>query len=264
MLNSVGAIQPTGRFNYIPQQTTFNTGIGLYDSGAIGNPYSAGMFGVGGFDYFSPTGMGGIGNPMTFNNNTYFDNMKQYQQFYNDYYINQQNMYRNQQLMVNAPMNSVQQAARDLKDKVNQNEQDQIMQAFNAYVNVVARAYGGDAADEDVKNQALALYAQMNGGIPLEEDLRMAGHGSMVQGIISGLTLGLYGRKSAEDNISDITGQPVGTEENIKKKAGGFLGGAATGAGVGAGVGAIFGVIGAAPGAIAGAIAGGLIGLFRS
>lgn len=158
-------------------------------------------------------------------NSTYFDNMRQYQQFYNDYYIDQQQMYRNQQFQVNAPMNSIQQAARNLKDKINQNEQDQIMRAFDAYVATVARAYGESNNPEDIKNQALALYAQMNGGVTLEEDLRAAGHGSFTQGLISGITLGLYGNNSAEDNISQITGQPVGTDENIKKKVGTFLGG---------------------------------------
>lgn len=263
MTTGIGAIQPTGRFQYMGTPTMPNLGIGLYGNynfpnnttypltGLIGNGYNMGAL---------PFASGATG----FNNSQYFDNMKQYQQFYNDYYIDQQSMYRNQQLQVNAPMNSVQQSARNLKDKIVQNEQDQIQGAFKSYVESVAQAYGGEANDRNVINQALALYTQMNGGVTLEQDLRIAGHGSLLQGIISGLTFGLYGNKSAEDNISEITGQPVGTDENIKKKAGGFLGGAATGAAAGAAIGACFAGIGAIPGAIGGAIIGGLAGLFTA
>lgn len=264
--SSVGTIQPTGYFQYTNPVTYPNFGTGMYDNiNYFNNAYPL-TGSIGNTSIFNPN-MGALpftGGTTGFDNTQYFDNMKQYQQFYNNYYIDQQNMFRNQQLQINAPMNSIQQAARNLKDKISQNEQDQVMQAFKAYVDAVAAAYGGDANDQNVINQALALYAQMNGGMTLEQDLRQAGNGSFTQGIISGLTFGLYGSKSAEDNISEITGQPVGTDENIKKKAGGLLGGAGTGAAAGAAIGSVVPVIGTGVGAIAGAIIGGIAGLFTS
>lgn len=266
MTTSVGAIQPTGQFRYMGTPSIPSLGIGLYDNYCFQNSTYplTGVMGTGNLFNYNMGMMPFAGGTSSIDNSQYFDNMRQYQQFYNDYYINQQSMYRNQQYQINAPMNSVQQSARNLKDKINQNEQDQIPEAFKAYVETVAQAYGGDVNDRNTINQALALYTQMNGGITLEQDLRLAGHGSFLQGIISGLTFGLYGNKSAEDNISEITGQPVGTDENIKKKAGGALGGAATGAAVGAAIGACFGGIGAGPGAIGGAIIGGIAGLFTA
>ena len=46
------------------------------------------------------------------------------------------------------------------------------------------------------------------------------------------MTFGLFNRKTAEETVSDITGQPVGTEEKALKIAGNVAGGMVVGGGI--------------------------------
>ena len=172
-------------------------------------------------------GMGG------YSNQDYFNNMKEYQKFNIDYNVDQQKMQRNADLRINASVEGVQGAAANLKDKILQNEQDQIQEAYKAYVDSVRAAYG-DGTEQEVQSRAKSLYAQMNGGKTLVQDLRDNSHGSFTQGLLQTLTLGAYCRHSSEDNISKITGQPVGsgekTSQNFGRVAGsGIFGGIAYG-----------------------------------
>lgn len=72
-------------------------------------------------------------------------------------------MQRNADLRINASVEGVQGAAANLKDKILQNEQDQIQEAYKAYVDSVRAAYG-DGTEQEVQSRAKSLYAQMNGG----------------------------------------------------------------------------------------------------
>ena len=199
----------------------------------------------------------GVG--MVGNNQSYFDNMKDYQKFWIDYNIDQQKMQRNADLKINASMEGITGAASNLKDKILQNEQDQIPKAFQAYVESVRRAYG-DGTPQEIKSRALTLYAQMNGGKSLIQDLRENSHGSFTQGFIQSLTFGTYFRNSAEDNISSITGQPVGTGEKTMQNIGRVAGAGAVGGityGIAKSIGKLkgkAGIIGLAAGAIAATI----------
>jgi len=171
----------------------------------------------------------GYANPMCGGNmQGYYDNMKQNQRFWVDYNVDQQNMNRNADLRINASIESVKGAAAILKDKVLANEQDQIQDAFNNYVQTVRAAYG-EGTDAEIKSRALSLYTQMNGGKTLYQDLRENSHGSATQGFIQSLTFGLYDRKSAEDNISAISGAPVGTGEKTAHNLGRVAGSVAVG-----------------------------------
>lgn len=201
----------------------FNTGA--YSGMATGSVFGDG-FGM------MPM-VGGMGSGM--NMQSMYDNMQQQQQFQNDYVIKQQQLNRNADLQVNAPMEAIKGAATALKDKITSNEQDQIRDAYERYVNAVAAAYGTTADDSVIKARANSLYANMNNGVTLVQDLRQYGHGSMTQGIIQGLSLGLYDKHSAEDNISTITGSPVGTTEKTKHNIG-RLTGAATLGGIAGGI----------------------------
>ena len=67
-------------------------------------------------------------------------------------------------------------------------------------------------------------------GKTIVQQLREYGHGSMTQGFIQSLTFGAFNRKSAEDNVSMITGAPVGTTEKTKHNAGRLAGAATVGA----------------------------------
>lgn len=163
----------------------------------------------------------------------YFDQMRDYQKFYIDYNVNQQLMNRNADLRINGSMEAIRTTFGVLKDKIMANEQGQIEEAYNNYVAAVARAYG-DASIPEIKARAATLYGQLNGGKTIMQDLREYGNGSFTQGVIHGATLGLYDSQSAEDNISKITGAPVGTGEKLKQNVGrlsgaGILGGIAYG-----------------------------------
>lgn len=188
--------------------------------------YPGGMMGMGGSIFGMPY-VGGVGN-----NQNYFDNMKEYQKFYIDYNIDQQKMQRNADMRINASMEGVRNSANALRDKIINNEQDQIEEAYKRYVNAVAAAYG-DGTPQEITARAKTLYEQMTGK-SITEEIRHYGHGSMTQGVIQSLTFGLYNRTSAEDNVSKISGSPVGSGEKTKHNAGriagaGIIGGIAYG-----------------------------------
>lgn len=219
-VNALNGVMPSGTFQYNPYPS--------YDLDYIDLDYSTYPMGMNGsiFSEYPGFGLMPIAPGFTGNNQSYFDNMKDYQKFYIDYNIDQQKMQRNADLRVNASVEGIVGAANNLKDKILQNEQDQIPKAFQAYVDSVARAYG-DGSPQEIKSRALSIYAQLNGGKSLIRDLRENSHSSALQGFIQSLTFGAYYRNSAEDNISKITGQPVGTGEKTMQNIG-RVGGAAT------------------------------------
>ena len=135
----------------------------------------------------SPAPMMGVGMG---NNQNYFDNMKEYQKFYVDYNIDQQKMNRNADMRINASMEAIKNSATVLKDKIMANEQDQIEEAYKRYVNTVGVAYG-EGTKEEIMARANTLYAQMNGGKTLVQDLREYSHGSATQGFIQAATFGI-------------------------------------------------------------------------
>ena len=190
------------------------------------------------------------------NMGSYYDYLKDYQKFNIDYNVDQQNMTRNADLRINASIEAVRGAAMILKDKVLANEQDQILEAYNNYVETVRAAYG-EGTDSEIRSRANTLYAQMNGGKSIYQDLRENSHGSATQGVIQTVTFGLYNRKSAEDNISEISGAPVGTGEKTAQNLG-----RVAGAGIVGGiVGGVAKLLGSGKAGIWGLAAGALAGL---
>lgn len=216
-VNNIGAVSPVGSFQYNPYiYDDLDMNLGTYPMMGM----DGSIFGTG----FMTPGMGfGFGM-----NNQYFDNMKDYQKFYIDYNIDQQKMQRNADLRINASVEGVKEAAELLKDKVVNNEQDQIPGAFHRYVESVRAAYGS-GSEHEITSRALTLYTNMNKGRSLFEDLRDYGHGSATQGFIHALTFGMYNKRSAEDNISEISGSPVGTGEKAKHNLGRVAGAATAG-----------------------------------
>ncbi len=186
--------------------------------------------GMGGSIFDGYSGMMPMMPGMGYNTQSYFNNMKDYQRFYIDYNVDQQNMQRNADLRINASVEGIKGAAAMLKDKIVNNEQDQIPEAFARYYETVRAAYG-DGTPAQIKARALTLYAQMNGNKTLYQDLRDYGHGSFTQGAIQAMTFGAYNRLSAEDNISQISGAPVGTGEKTKHNVGRVVGATAVGGG---------------------------------
>ena len=221
-----GEIQPIGTFQYNPYSMYGGMyGYGLDD---LDMDYGLGMnssiFGMNPYMY------GGIGT----DNQSYFDNMRNYQQFYNEYNIEQQKMQRNADLQLNGAIEAIKSSAGNLKDKIERNEQDQIKVAYQAYLDAVRNAYG-EGTEKEIRSRAAALYEQIN-GVSLIKDLRANSNSSFVQGLIQTLTLGFYDNKSAEDNISEITGQPVSMDEKTEQNLGRITGAAVIGGGAYAGV----------------------------
>lgn len=217
-VNPLSGVQPSGNFQYTPYTSSMydldetDLNYGMYPMSMNGSIF-------GGADMMMP--MAGCYGGM--NNTSYFNNMKDYQKFYVDYNIDQQKMQRNADLKINGSVEGIQTAAANLKDKILQNEQDQIQEAYKAYEDSVRAAYG-EGSDQEIRSRALTLYTSMNGGKSLIQDLRENSHGSATQGFIQSLSFGMYDRHSAEDNISDITGQPVGTGEKTKQNVGRIAG----------------------------------------
>ncbi len=230
-MDNVGSIQPLnlGTFQYMPMASPFSCDFDKIDLTSMGS--YTGAMGMNG-SIFNPM-IGGGFNPMFgmgAPDSSYFDNMKNYQQSWNDYYVDAQKMQRNNDVKLNGAMEAIYETAANLRDRVAQNEQDQIPEAYNNYLNAVKNAYG-DASAEELNSRALSLYTQLTGKT-LVQDLREHGHSSLVQGLIQSVTFNLYGRRSAEDNIAEITHQtvPTGekTEQNIGRIAGcGIVGAAA-------------------------------------
>ncbi len=160
----------------------------------------------------------------------YFKYMDKNQDFMIDYQVKQQQKMRNADMRLNSPEEAVVIAGQRLREKIMSNEQQQIQEAYNAYVAEVQSLYGCTDVNQ-VKGRASMLY-QKQFGTSIVEDLRKHGRSSFTQGFLQTATLGFADKKTAEQNIAQITGQPVGRSENAKKIAGNVVGGTVLGAGV--------------------------------
>lgn len=226
MSDNVGAIQPSGIFKYTPTYNFLKSDIDSIDM-ITSNPYS--MTG----SLFDQTGQMPYSSMGFDPNKSYFENMKDQQRQWNEYYIDQQKMNRQNDVELNSPMEAVRETASNLKDKILHDEQDQIMTAYQKYFDSVANAYAGtNTTREELNSRALTMYTQLNGGKTLIQDLREHGHSSFVQGLIQATSLGFYAKDSVEDNIAKITNQEVPICEKASQNAGRVAGVATIGASV--------------------------------
>ena len=167
------------------------------------------------------------------NNQDYFRYMRDYQKMNIDYNVEGTKLQRNADLKTNASMEAINNSFALLKDKIINNEQGQVIEAYNKFVNAVAAAYG-DGSEAEIKARAKTIFKDLNGGKSLIEDLRENGNSSFVQGAINAITFGTYATSSVEDNISEITNSPVLTTEKAMQNTGRVAG--ATGLGLFAGL----------------------------
>ena len=211
------------------------TDIDMYSSmGSFQNPYMMNpMMGMNG-SIFGGAMMGGYPMMPTFTGGTtgsyedYYKNYERYQDFMIDNQVRQQQKMRSADLRLNSPQEGIQKQASVLHEKILQNEQQQIQQAYTAFKESVRSMYGDSATDEEIANRASSIYQQIT-GVSLVDDIRQNGRGSFTQGVLQTATFGLADKKTAEENISDLTGQPVSRTERNKKIAGNVVGGAALG-----------------------------------
>ncbi len=178
---------------------------------------------------FSGMGMGYPGFP-TFtgiNNDQWMEQMDKWQDYSIDRRVRYQEKSRNADLRLNSPLEGIAEAARVLNEKIHKDEQEQILPALSHYVAAVKAAYP-NGTDADILNRARSMYEQQFHS-DLVDDIRAKGKDSFTQGFIQAVTLGLADNKTAEENIADITGQPVGRGDQTKKILGRAAGGAVLG-----------------------------------
>ena len=226
-MTNTPTVGTTNTFVYNPY--SFQTGLGYDDDYGYldfaSNPMSMdGSIFSNGFGTPLPMPMMGMGSTPQ----DYYNQMREYQRFNTDFNVEQAQQQRNAEMRINASMEGVKGAATVLKDKIMHNEQDQIEEAYNNYVKAVGAAYG-EGTPQEIAARAKNLYAQMNGGKTIVDDLREYGHSSLIQGFLHSLSFGTYDRHSAEDNISTITGAPVGTGEKSAQNIGRIGGSAVIG-----------------------------------
>lgn len=188
----------------------------------------------GGMGYGMNYGMNcGMGYPYmpTFGGNgnieDYYKNIEKYDDFMLDRQVRREQRVRNANLQLSSPGEGIQKQAELLHEKILQDEQEQIKIAYDQYIDSVKAMYG-DATKEQIENRADSLYKQIH-GVTVHDDIRKNGKGSFTQGFLQTLTFGLADGKTAEENISTLTGLPVSRTEDSKKFAGNIAGGAAVG-----------------------------------
>ena len=161
---------------------------------------------------------------MNYNSDTYYQNMDKYYENMMNNQVRYQQRTREADITLNAAYKNMRQKGLVLNEKIQLNEQEQIMPAFKDYVESVRSYYGKDADDEDLKNTALELYQQQFGNT-IQKDIRTNGSDSFLHGLKQVGLLGFGDKTSAEDNIAKITGQPKGKTEKYKEWGGNALAG---------------------------------------
>ena len=185
-----------------------------------GSIFGSGM-GMGMYPIMPPMGMG------SGSYEDYYKNYDKYQDFMINSQVRQQQKWRDADLTLNSPMEGIAKQASYLHERIMNNEQEQIIQSYQKFKNSVKSMYPG-ATDEEISNRASTLYKQIT-GVSITDDIRQYGRGSFTQGFLQTVTFGLADNKTAEENIAEITGQPVGRKEKTKKIIGNAVGGAVFG-----------------------------------
>ena len=220
----------------------YNMAAGMY--GMFPNIYNnqVALNDLSGLDFYSPIGnmmMGmngsifpGMGYMMPFGGNyqNYYKNYDQYNQFMIDSQVRQRQRMRDADLRLNSPQEGLEKHATVLREKIAQDEQQQILPAFKSYLKSVKELYGEGATYEEIKNRAMKTYHDLY-HTSITDDIRKHGKDSYTQGLFQTLTFGLADNRTAEENISELTGEPVSRWEQAKKIAGNATGGALIGVG---------------------------------
>lgn len=161
----------------------------------------------------------------------YFKNMEMYNDFMYDSQLRRNQKSRQVDFLANSPMEEIHHQAEILREKIMQNEQQQIIPALNKYLESIKHATGSgeNVSTEQLIARADTLYRQMY-NTSITEDIRKYGNNSFLQGLYQTLSLGFADKVTSEENIARINGQPVSRWESTKKIAGNTIGGATVGA----------------------------------
>lgn len=176
-----------------------------------------------------PSFMGGSGNYKD-----YYKQYEEHQKFSIDSMVNNQMNSITAERKLNAPIENIKHSIRNLSDKISENEQQQILPAFNALKDSV-RALNPQASEVEVTNTAISHYEKQTNR-NLINDIREKGNSALTQGFWNTLTLGLIDDRCADDNVAELTGQPVGKKKQYQKTAGHAIGAGTLTAGTCAGL----------------------------
>ncbi len=196
----------------------------LYDMDIMGSCGSV----FNGMMPFMPSFGGGL------NYDYYYNTMNDYLNFTSNYNLRMVENQRRNDLRINAADEAIRNAAAVLNEKIVNNEQEQIKNAYINYVEAVAAKYPGEN-EKNITARAKTNYQQLY-NTTITDDIRKYGHDSFTHGMYKALTFGIYGKTTPEDNIAAITGQPKSRWDKYKE-----IGGLATGGAAVAGVG-LFGI----------------------
>ncbi len=164
-----------------------------------------------------------------YNMEQYYDQMRNNLAFTSDYQLDMVDYQRNYDMHLNAKNERIYNAVALLNEKVVGSEQEQIIAAHNKLKEAV-RAMYPEASEEDITARANTYYARLTGK-PLTADIREYGSNSFWQGFKQGAGLGIFAdRKTAEENIAQITGTEVSRSQKAQKAIGKAIGASAAGA----------------------------------
>lgn len=251
-------------YSLMPILENYKNQVAMLDP--MSNPLSmnGSVFGTDPMMCYNPN-MGGMGFGNYYRNgrfdyDSYYEDMRSQSHSMMENSLQQTRDRRQFEYKANAPMTLLQKQATTLKTKIEQNEQDQVQQALEAYLASVRSVYdpNGEMSEQDLLAQAEALYSQQFPGRSIQGDLAEHSKGSFMHGLLQSLTFGFYDKVTAAENVAKITGQPVSSQDATQKKAGNAAGGAIIGS---LGLGLIGRFIKCGGwGAVLGAIAGAVIG----
>ncbi len=132
-------------------------------------------------------------------------------------------------MRINGPLEAAQYAADALREKIIKDDQPQVAVAFNKYKAALVKLYPeyANLDDKALSAKAMELYKQRN-GIGLKDDIRANSPNIFMQKFLNGATFGLAFRGSAEQTISEISGNPISHDDKIKGAIGTTAGVAAS------------------------------------
>lgn len=120
---------------------------------------------------------------------------------------------------INTPLERAQNAAEALKEKIVKDEQSQIPQFFAAYKQSIKELYPeyANLNDKELTARAMRHYQERTGE-NLKDAIRANSKNMFAQKYLNYMTLGHFGKGSAEESIEKITGNPMSRTDNIQSK----------------------------------------------
>lgn len=173
--------------------------------------YGYGTGGYGGYAY-----NGGMYSP-----DAMFENMDKWTDYMYDRNVKYIEKSRANQMRINGTTDAARYAADQLTEKIQKNNQNHILQAFEQYKAAVRQIYPeyANLSDKELSAKAMDLYQQRT-GISLKDSIRANGNSMITQGFLNGLTCFIGYEGSAEHTISKMTGAPVDREDRIMHSIG--------------------------------------------